>query len=801
MKKIIVLLWFCVSSYMSFSQILTIKDKTTGLPLEMASIVSNSPRVATFTNHKGEANISDFEGSELIEIRLIGYKPTQKSYADLKSTEFTIELEDAGLSLDEVVVSATRWNQNKSEVPSKVTSISAKDVAMQNPQTAADLLGSSGEVFIQKSQGGGGSPMIRGFSSNRLLITVDGVRMNTAIFRGGNLQNVISIDPFAIENTEVLFGPGSVIYGSDAIGGVMSFKSITPQFSASNEPLVTGSAATRYSSANSEQTGHFDVSVGWKKWAMVSSITHSSFGDVRMGTKGPNEYLRKFYVQRQDSVDVVKENPDPLVQNSTGYEQTSFMQKIRFKPNKNWDFNYNFMYSTTSQYARYDRLTRMRNGLPRSAEWNYGPQEWAMNNLSITNSNATAIYDQATIRLAHQYFEESRIDRNFNSSTQRTRLEEVNAFSANLDFEKNIGEKTKLFYGGEMVYNDVNSFGTDKNIKTNVVEKAASRYPQSSWESYAAYLTFQTKLTDKLLVQAGGRYNLFKLDAEFDTSLFFLPFTEANIDNDAITGSLGFVFQPTEQWNISLNGSTGFRSPNVDDVGKIFDSEIGSVVVPNPNLDAEFVYNAELSISKVFGDVVKLTATGYYTRLEDALVRRNFQFNGQDSIMFQGGLSQVQAIQNAAFVEIIGFHAGIEIKLPAGFGLISRFNFQNGDEELDDGSVSPSRHAAPAFGFTHLTFKTKKLLLDFYAQYSDGVDFEDLAIEERGKPELYAIDENGNPYSPSWLTLNFKANYQLNENFSISGGIENLTDERYRTYSSGITAPGRNFILSLRAKF
>ncbi|PKP45227.1 MAG: TonB-dependent receptor [Bacteroidetes bacterium HGW-Bacteroidetes-12] len=801
MKKIILLVWIIGIATISFSQTITIKDNKTNLPLEMVSIVSNTPRVATFTNHKGQADISDFEGAELIEIRLIGYKPIQKSYAELKTVSYAISMEDAGLSLDEVVVSATRWNQNKNEVPAKITSISAKDVALQNPQTAADLLGSSGEVFIQKSQGGGGSPMIRGFSTNRLLITVDGVRMNTAIFRSGNLQNVISIDPFAIENTEVLFGPGSVIYGSDAIGGVMNFQTISPQFSTTDEPLVTGSAATRYSSANSEQTGHFDVNVGWKKWAMTSSITHSDFGNLRMGTKGPNEYLRNFFVERIDSVDVVKENSDPLVQNSTGYEQTSFMQKIRYKPNKNWDFNYGFMYSTTSEYDRYDRLTRIRNGLPRSAEWKYGPQEWAMNHLSITNNANSGIYDHVTLHLAHQYFEESRIDRDFNKTTQRTRLEEVNAFSANLDFEKNLGSTSKIFYGGEMVYNDVNSFGTDKNIKTNVVKEAASRYPQSSWESYAAYVTFQTQLTDKLLLQAGGRYNLFKLDAEFDTSLFFLPFTTANIDNDAITGSLGFVFQPTEKWNISVNGSTGFRSPNVDDVGKIFDSEAGSVVTPNPDLDAEYAYNAELSISKVFGDIVKITATGYYTRLEDALVRRDFQFNGQDSIMFQGDLSQVQAIQNAAFVEIVGFHAGIEIKLPAGFGLISRFNFQDGTEELDDKTESPSRHAAPAFGTSHLTFKTKQLALDFYAQYSAGVDFEDLAEEEKGKPELYAIDENGNPYSPSWLTLNFKANYQLNENFSISGGIENLTDERYRTYSSGITAPGRNFILSLRAKF
>src|SRR5690606_22275722 len=97
------------------------------------------------------------------------------------------------------------------------------------PQTAADMLAGSGEVFVQKSQLGGGSPMIRGFATNRLLYAVDGVRMNTAIFRAGNLQNVINLDPFATESVEVIFGPGSVMYGRDAIGGVMSFQTLMPR--------------------------------------------------------------------------------------------------------------------------------------------------------------------------------------------------------------------------------------------------------------------------------------------------------------------------------------------------------------------------------------------------------------------------------------------------------------------------------------------------------------------------------------------------------------------------------------------
>ena len=280
--------------YSGYAQIITIKDYKTGQPIELVSIVSNESQTFITTNSKGQADISVFKGAEKIQFRIMGYKAETKSYSELESAGFKLSLVSSGISMEEIVVSATRSNQTSKDVPSKITTISSKDAALQNPQTAADLLNASGEVFIQKSQQGGGSPMIRGFSTNRLLYTIDGVRMNTAIFRGGNIQNVISLDPFATEKTEIFFGPGSVIYGSDAIGGVMSFQTITPQLTFNDTVLINGKAITRYSSANNEKTGHFDISLGWKKWALTTSISANDFDDLKMGNHGPDEYLRPF---------------------------------------------------------------------------------------------------------------------------------------------------------------------------------------------------------------------------------------------------------------------------------------------------------------------------------------------------------------------------------------------------------------------------------------------------------------------------------------------------------------------------
>lgn len=758
----------------------------------------------TTTDYSGRADISIFKEGELISFRLIGFNTKQLSLSEIRKLNYRVKLKSAGFSLDEIVISGTRWRQYSRHNPSNIITIKTKDVELQNPQTAADLLGISGKVFIQKSQQGGGSPMIRGFATNRLIYTVDGVRMNNAIFRGGNIQNVINIDPFSVENTEVLFGPGSVIYGSDAIGGVMSFKTLTPEFSDTDKPEVKGKAVSRFSSANNELTAHADVNLGLKKWAFVSSFSSWDYDDLRQGSHGPDDYIKDFFVARENGEDVIVNQDDELLQVPSAYSQTNFLQKARFKPNENWDFEYGLHYSKTSSYGRYDRHNRRRDGLPRYAVWDYGPQQWVMNNLNVLHSKKSDFFDEFTLRLAHQWFEESRIVRNFQSDERVSRVENVNAYSANLDFIKNVSKKHRLFYGAEYVFNDVKSNGTAFDISTEITSDAADRYPTSTWNSIAIYVNDEWKPTEKLSIQAGLRYNHFILNADFSNNANFYPidFEEASINNGALTGSLGAVLRPTPRWAIRANFGTAFRSPNVDDTGKVFDSEPGSVVVPNPDLNAEYAYNVDFGVSKVFDSFLKVYATFYYTLLDNAMVRRDFRLNGQDFIIYDGVESRVQALQNAAQANVYGVQFGIEAKFLDSFTFESDLNYQKGREELDDGSESASRHAAPFFGVSRIRYTpNKKFTLEFNTQFQGEQSFENLAESERAKDEIYAKDENGNNFAPAWLTLNLKASYQLSKTLNISAGVENIADRRYRPFSSGISGAGRNALVSVRLNF
>ena len=304
------------------------------------------------------------------------------SFAGSSQKITTTDTTKKQINLTEVVVSVNKWEQKLNEVPNKITKINKTEIIRNNPQTAADLLGQTGTVFIQKSQLGGGSPMIRGFATNRILLVIDGVRMNNAIYRSGNLQNIISIDALGTQTAEVIFGPGSLIYGSDAIGGVMDFHSLNAGFSKDKKMLVSGSALARYSTANKENTFHADINLGFKRWSLLSSVTYSKFDDLKMGKHGgQSSYLRPEYVERINGIDSIVKNSNSRIQRFSGYEQINFLQKIRYKPTEHFDIQYSFTYAGTGNAPRYDRLIQYRSGKLRFAEWNYGPMLWRMHNL------------------------------------------------------------------------------------------------------------------------------------------------------------------------------------------------------------------------------------------------------------------------------------------------------------------------------------------------------------------------------------------------------------------------------------
>jgi hemoglobin/transferrin/lactoferrin receptor protein len=782
--------------FLAFSQFIRVVDVEDNKPVADVAVYDNARSAFTYTGRSGRVAISGFSGSGSICFQHFAFENLCLTLEEVKAMNYIVKLSRKTFVVDEFVVSASKWEQNADEVPNKITPVLKPEIQLQNPQTAADLIGLSGEVFIQKSQMGGGSPMIRGFATNRILIVVDGVRMNNAIYREGNIQNIISIDPSVIERTEIIFGPGATIYGSDAIGGVMDFHSRRALVSTGDKLFVKADAYTRFSTAANETTNHVDINLGGKRFAWLGGITYSNFGDLRMGKPSHESYLRKEYVQRIDGKDSIIKNSDPRMQYFSGYNQINTINKLRFRVSDALNIVVSNHWSRLSDVPRYDRLIAYRSGKLRFGEWRYGPQEWLMTAAEITVKKSSPLADNIKLIAAHQLYQESRKDRALNKTALNSQAEKVNIFSVNLDFDKTLTNGQLLFYGVEFVTNDIKSEALVKDINTGAVTPAGTRYPDGAnrYTSYSAYLGYKNTVSEKLTLNTGLRYNFVSLNSSIVDNWLGFPFNEISIANGAITGSAGIVRKLGERTELTANASTGFRAPNLDDAGKVFESAPGVVVVPNPDLKPEYAWNMDLGVTHNFGQFLHSEVNIFYTWLDRAMVRRDFLFNGNDSIMYQDEPSKVEAVVNAGSAEVYGVQLSMLANFTRDIKLKSTFNFTYGSDQDN----IPLRHVAPFFGSTHLIYDRTQFKADLYANYNGTKPFEKMPPSETEKPDLYARDENGKPYSPGWITLNLKMSYNITRWAVLNAGIENIFDLGYRPYSSGIVAPGRNFIFSFR---
>ena len=797
----IIFFFFLICCWAVNAQGVQVFDKGTRKPIAGVEVYNGDYEFSTNENGKAMIPVSDVKLKDFI-FSYVGYKRRRLSIVEIKNLDYKIYLEPIE-DLHEVVISNTKWTQKLRSVSKKIVKVTKEDIELSNAQTAADLLQKTGQVFVQKSQLGGGSPIIRGFSTNRLLISVDGVRMNNAIFRSGNLQNIISIDPFILESAEVILGPSSVVYGSDAIGGTMNFRTLNPKFSIDNKLKTEGKAVYRFSSANLEQTIHADVSLGVKKWAFLSSFSYSDFGDLTQGNNGPDDFLRDRYVRTINGVDTTVENPNPNKQVNTGYNQSSFVQKIHFKPNKEWGINLDLVYNTTSDFDRNDRLLRLDdNGEFRTAEWFYGPQEWFKISNEINLKKKTSFFNNLRLTNTYQFFEESRNERDFGDSIRSNTTEKLDAYNLNIDAERK--ESTyAIYYGLEYVYNRVNSTAFDLDVTTN--ERTASlitRYPNgATWNSLGSYFVVNWEATSKLALSGGLRFNHVLLDAEFNETELEFPFTEANVNTGAFTGSAGATYKINKELLLKGNFGTSFRAPNIDDIGKITqDSEPGTLVVPNPDLTFEYAYSSELGLAYQKKGYLFSFAT-YYTFLDNAITTDEFTLNGESTVLFRGEESEILARQNSANLFTYGIELSAEIPLMENLTTSGSYTLTKGRETQSDGDKVPVRHVAPSFGNIHVVYNKNKWKLDAYLDFNGGFSFDELAPSEQSKVDIYASDENGDPFLPSWYTLNVKGQFAVLKDLKLNVSLENITDQRYRTYSSGISSPGINFIGSLQYAF
>ena len=838
MGKLITVVIFMFGLLQVKAQRLVVYGNDSQSPIEGVSISNKDKSISVYTGEDGGVDISVFSNSQELLFKHNLYNEKKSTVRNLKNNQYTIVLNRMTESLDEVIVSVTRNKEKKNRIAEQIEVISYTDIKKIAPQSSADLLVKTPGIKVQKSQFGGGSPVLRGMEANRVLLVVDGVRMNNAIYRKGHLQNGITVSPSILDRVEVLFGPSSVIYGSDALGGVVHYYTKSLRTLDKNE--ANSSLYTRVSSVNNEFTTHFDTELSFKKWASYTSISYSDFGDLRMGKKRNHGYENwgKVYRYSDNSETVANEetvvNSDPNLQRNTGFSQLDFLQKLYFPISKKSELLFNFQYSKSTNIPRFDRLTELSDlEDPESlkfAEWLYGPQKRLMFSTQLLLNNLNSWIDKGTITLAYQDVEESRIQRKFSAIEQRShRDENVDVFSLNADFSVALtqNKKRKLAYGFEIVYNDVKSKSRGDELiiddLTNQITGVSgnydvqSRYPDggSNYATQAVYAEYRQDLNKKNTLNTGIRFTNTHLNATWlddEDSLLeeAIPDTPVSLRNSALTATIGHVYKPTELLKLSAALSSGFRSPNIDDIGKIREKG-GAVTVPNTQLDPEFAYNSEIGIllyssNKRFNVGLNV----YYTLLNDYIIRAPFDINsqkeGDSKIEFDGEMVDVLANVNRGKAYITGGSFYFRGKVYKNISTRGAVTFTEG-KTYDTNEYMSS--IPPLFGNLGVTYTLNKIDFDLEFEFNrakqpgkyniyEGID----NIEQTPIVDVDAeADIDKYAGTPAWEVFNFSFFYEVNKALELQLKTTNILDVHYKEFASGISAPGRSYSASVRYLF
>ena len=818
-RLIIPLVFF---STLSFAQQITVKDENTNENLPDVVIFNESKSQSIITDLDGVVDLSLFSSDENIFFQLLGYSTLEILKIEVLNGTI-IYLQSESQNLEEVILSVARSESNVNQIAEKVSVIKSEDLFLSSPASGAELLELSPGVRVQKSQGGGGSPIIRGFEANRVLIVVDGVRMNNAIYRSGHLQNSITIDPNNIERAEVIFGSSSVGYGSDALGGVIHYYTKSPILKGSEK--IKSSFTSNYTSANQGLSNNFITNYSSENWGSITSLSISKFGDIKMGENRDHGFdnwgLTPLYSKnsRYSYYSQPSTNSNENVQKNTGYSQVDLFQKFLIKLGDTNLLNINIQFSESSDIDRFDQLSITKGNSLKFSEWYYGPQKRLLISPSLKIFPNRKFMKKGVITFGFQKINESRIKRKFNALNRSHQIEDLKVFSLNGDFDTSFNDDHSISYGVESTYNYNYSKAYDQIIEiqgdkiTGLSKKFAipTRYPSngSSYTSFASYVNWSWNMSEFFTFNIGTRLTFTGLKASWNDIISVNPqLSEVTLNSEALTTTVSIKLRPSKRVQINTVLSSGFRNPNIDDIGKIRENN-GLLVVPNTFLKPEYAYNLDLGIDfRSLNNRNYISLRGFSTIIsrhigrDEYIVFSDITTPDLSTVIYNG--EEVTTISNKnlgnRFIHgfsIDGF-SQINNNLKFDYGI----TYTEGDKNETYG---PLPSISPLFGSIALSYSKRGLNLKAMYKFSeakspgeysfggeDGLDETPFTINSEGLLNYLG--------TPKWSDLSIYGSKNISSNVTLRIGLTNVFDTHYRTFASGISAPGRSFQLGLNLK-
>lgn len=729
---------------------------------------------ALFTDNGALITVSGYESGVMYMARLIlimalvGFSPFWLDTVQAEETDKGA----AAYSLPPLVVTATRMEEPWFAVPYSVEALNSARISNdQQSRTVPEALKEIPGVMVQKTAHGQGSPYIRGLTGYRTLLLIDGIRLNNSVFRDGPNQYWNTVDPFGIQRMELVKGPSSVLYGSDAVGGTLNVitRKVLP-----DERICSADLVYRYSGADNSHVGRVEAGLRASDAMRFSAgFSYKDFGDVRAAGIGIQPYTGYDEIDSDFEMEYRVSGGRKIVLAHQRVKQDDIWRTHKTIYARSWE-------GTTVGADRKYATDQRRN----------------LTYIRYQDQVKGGIVDSADLSLSFQRQKEDR-DRIRNNYKQELEGFDVGAAGLTGQFSSNLQEMGMLTCGFEYYRDSVDSYlrkyladGT-----LSAVEIQGSVADDARYDLAGLYLQDEIFFYDKLSILVGGRYTYAKARANRVKDPLSGTQIALSRSWDNVTGNLrGQYFLVPEYWSLYGGITQGFRAPNLSDLTSFEAAFQDSIETPGTELSPEKYTNYEIGIKGQTGRCT-VQAAYFYTDMADVIVRY------PTGAVLNGDRELKKA--NAANGYIQGCEISLNYKIPRGFEWYGMFTWMEG--RVDQPQFDASGNLVFKEDYVSKLQPLTTILGVRYVDPSDWYWAEGLVtlvgkqskLAYTDREDTGRIPPGGNP---GYTVATLRGGIKIGKHLQAAVAFENVFNEEYRVLGSGQNEPGRNLIVTLTGR-
>ena len=680
----------------------------------------------------------------------------------------------AGLLTEEVLVTATRNDAQAFELPYSVQVLTSNDIERQMPRNMPEALVELPGVNVQKTANGQGSPFIRGFTGYRTLTLIDGVRYNNSVYRDGPNEYFSLIDSYSLDSIELLNGPASTLYGSDAIGGTLNLKSPSALNTDHQENTfyVSGQQHLRYASAEDSLISRTELNTGQShNWGLQLGYSWKNFGDVKAADLG--------------------------TQDKTGYDEQAFDLRLDKALNEQWlvtiahqQLEQDDVWRTHStQYAKSFAGTTIGSDQKRLKD-----QRRSLSYIKLNGDEITAAIDTLQLTFSHQQWDENG-DRVRDNGKQNLDYFDSRMSGFDLQFESH-WQNIQLTYGVDFYRDEVDSGRTDYHADGSI-DEVRIQGPigdDARYDLFGIYLQAAIDLSEATTLILGSRYT----DTQADIGRFEDPQTNQAASfsdswQQAVSSvRLSHALGDEQRWRVWGGVSQSFRAPNIADLSRYGKSRSDELEVAATNLDPEQFLTYELGM-KAETENYQISSSYYYTDIRDFII-------STPTGRIVEELNEVKK-QNSSEGFIQGIEFSGQYAINSNINVDGNITWLEGDlevynAELQHNITEPFSRLMPLTLHLALNGELPQLNSWWRIQLTHAEKADKLSSGDKSDTER--IPPGG---TPAYTVVNLSAGAAINEHLDVVVGLDNIFNEAYRSHGSGSNEPGRGVNVGLTARF